>query len=239
MEKLPRAIDPIFPGAPHTWHLDVEYEYRQESNLYYLTGFDGAGGRGRAEPVRSPEEVHAVRGRADERGEAYAGRRPGVDGAMQAFPCRHSAARRRVRAGTLGYLAGQTLYYTSALTLRSTRWSRKRRPSCAAPASPHCRSAPIWRRCGWIKTDATSLAGAACRSTFPRRPCRSHAGHPAGHFEYEVQAVFEYSLSGDRLATATATHDYRLPAPKLDTPLDANRRRWTTATSSSWIAPTE
>src|SRR2546423_15721556 len=85
MARIPQGAA-IFPAAPAAIrNNDVEHEYRQDSDFYYLTGFD------EMESVlvlttRHPDHrmVLFVRTR-DPEGEVWDGARAGIDGAVRAF----------------------------------------------------------------------------------------------------------------------------------------------------------
>jgi Xaa-Pro aminopeptidase len=83
METMGPGAAALFPAAPESIRSnDVEYRFRQDSDLYYLTGFTEPGSVCLLLPGRAGEEfVLFVRPHDPER-ETWTGRRAGVDGAI-------------------------------------------------------------------------------------------------------------------------------------------------------------
>ena len=82
-----REAAAVFPAAPVAARSnDVEYRYRQDSDLLYLTGFRGAGDACACLLPGHPKEefILFVQPRDPER-ETWTGRRAGVEGAMEIF----------------------------------------------------------------------------------------------------------------------------------------------------------
>ena len=198
MEKLPRGSIAIFPGAPARMrNLDVEYEYRQESNLYYLTGFEEQ----EAVVVLNPSAPRKkytlfVRPR-DERAEAYAGGRAGVDGAMQAFRADTALPAGTFERALWGYLGrDRTLYYTFGINPEIDAMVTKAATVMrSASITPIVDPAPILAEMRLIKTDDDFAAGLqrAIDISAQAHAEAMRAIRP-GMFEYEVQAVFEYTF---------------------------------------------
>lgn len=197
MEKLPRGSIAIFPAAPeHVRNLDVAYDYRQESNLYYLTGFDEP----EAVVVLSPSAPRKrytlfVRAR-DEHEEAYAGGRAGAEGAMTVFRADTAMPSGNFERALWGYLGkDRTLYYTfginpgiDAVITKAATIMR------SASLTPIVDPAPILAEMRLIKSDDDFAAGLqrAIDISAQAHAEAMRAIRP-GMFEYEVQAVFEYT----------------------------------------------
>ena len=229
MEKLPRGSIAIFPGAPaHMRNLDVEYEYRQESNLYYLTGFEEQ----EAVVVLNPSAPRKkytlfVRPR-DERGEAYAGGRAGVDGAMQAFRADTALPAGTFERALWGYLGrDRTLYYSFGINPEIDAMVTKAATVMrSASITPIVDPAPILAEMRLIKTDDDFVAGLqrALDISVQAHAEAMRAIRP-GMFEYEVQAVFEYTFR--RLGSPRNGYPCIIGSgPNSSIPhYDANRRR--------------
>ncbi len=199
-EEFMRRMDPgsvaIFPSAPEVQrNLDIDYEYRQESNFYYLTGYEEPG----SILVLSPSAhrhrfILFVRDR-NPGAETYEGARSGVSGAMSTF-----------RADT-AYLADdfehrffaitgmdKTIYYTFGI---NSEMDHNIRRMCIERRSsgnwPIIDPAPILAGMRLIKNDgdwSMGLQQAIDISADAHREAMRSA-HP-GMYEYEIQAVFEY-----------------------------------------------
>ncbi len=196
MESMARPSAAIFAAAPeHLRNLDVEYEYRQESNFYYLSGFE--------EPesilllVQSPERPRFVLfvQKRDSRVEAYEGPRSGVEGAQSRF-----------NADTAFYVddfekmihrfvpRDATLYYTFGINPRMddliTKAFVQRRNSGNWPIID---PAPLVAEMRLIKTRGDLQTGLERAIEISAQAHREaiRSIHP-GMYEYEVQAIFEY-----------------------------------------------
>ena len=86
MRQMGRDAIAILPAAPvRHRNSDVEYDYRQDSDFYYLTGFNEPDAVAVLIPGRSPAEyVLFVRERNRER-EIWDGKRAGPDGAVKDY----------------------------------------------------------------------------------------------------------------------------------------------------------
>ena len=103
----------IFPSAPPAMrNYDTEHKYRQDSNFYYLTGFEEPG----AVCVIAPDHpehhyVLFVRPR-DPKRETWTGRRTGVDGAKAHFGADEAYPIEEFDEKISGYLEkADVLYY--------------------------------------------------------------------------------------------------------------------------------
>jgi Xaa-Pro aminopeptidase len=131
MEGMESGAAALFPAAPVAIRSnDVEYAYRQDSDLLYLTGF--------AEPEAAclllpghatAEYVLFVQPRDPER-ETWTGKRAGVDGARVAFAAQASHPIGELEEKIGDYLAGRDcLYYAFGRNLafneRVLRWAAR------------------------------------------------------------------------------------------------------------------
>ena len=197
MEKLSKGSIAIFPGAPeYMRNLDVEYEYRQESNLYYLTGFEEP----EAVVVLSPSALrqkYTLFARArDQHQEMYEGNRAGLEGAMKEFRADTAIQSSEFERAIWRYLGkDRTLYYTFGVNPEIDGVIRKVAiESRSARVSPIVDPSPILAEMRLIKSEDDFAAGlqraidvSAQAQTEAMRAIRP------GMYEYEVQAVFEYT----------------------------------------------
>ncbi len=196
MNRMQPGSVAVFPSAPEVQRsLDVDYEYRQESNFYYLTGYEEPGSILVLSPsAQRHRYVLFVRDR-NPAAEIYAGASSGISGAIATF-----------RADT-AYLAedfdhrlytltgmDRTVYYTFGI---NSTTDEKIRHLCIERRSsgnwPIIDPAPILAAMRLIKNDgdwtmglqrAIDISVAAHREAM--RSVRP------GMEEYEVQAVFQY-----------------------------------------------
>ncbi|TDI91665.1 MAG: hypothetical protein E2O77_06240 [Caldithrix sp.] len=76
----------IFPSKPiYLRNLDIEYPYRQESNFYYLSGFEEPESMLVINPSHPKYKYIMYVRKRDRRRETYDGPRAGVEGAMSTF----------------------------------------------------------------------------------------------------------------------------------------------------------
>lgn len=116
MKKMEPNSVAIFPCKPeYLRNLDVEYEYRQESNFYYLSGYEEPESIFLINPSAPKQKFVMFVRKRDPRRETYDGPRSGTDGAMKTFRAdtayfvddfRVNAVRHLVRDGTLYYTFG-------------------------------------------------------------------------------------------------------------------------------------
>jgi Xaa-Pro aminopeptidase len=197
MERLPKDAVAVFPSAPeYLRNLDVEHDYRQESNLYYLTGFEEPGAVAVLVPsAPSKKYTLFVRDRDAQR-ETYEGGRAGVDGATRTFRADTALVSGAFERAIWGYLAMDgTLYYTFGVNPEIDAVIRKATlESRSARVSPVIDPAQILAGMRLIKTEDDFAAGLRRAIDISADAHREaiRAVRPGMH-EYEVQAVFEYS----------------------------------------------
>lgn len=197
MAQLESGSLVVLAGAPRSLrNLDVDHDYRQESNLYYLTGFEEPEAVAVLDPS-APKLRYTlfVRSR-DGHSEIFEGSRSGVEGAMStfradtAFP---STAFERAFARRLR--TDRTLYYTfginpdiDAIVSKAALGGR------SANLTPIVDPSPIIAQMRLIKNDDDFAAGLqrAIDISALAHVEAIRALHP-GMFEYEVQAIYEYT----------------------------------------------
>jgi Xaa-Pro aminopeptidase len=197
MARLPADAVAVFPAGPeYMRNLDVEYEYRQESNFYYLTGFEEP----EAVAVLLPSAPSAkytlfVRGR-DPQQETYEGGRAGTEGAITVFRADTAMPFGDFRRSIWRYLGDdRTLYYTFGVNTEVDDIVRKATVEArSGRLSPMIDPAPILAEMRLIKTDDDFAAGLRRAIEIS---CEAHSeairAIRPGMFEYEVQAIFEYT----------------------------------------------
>lgn len=86
MKQLPPNSIAIFPSKPvYQRNLDVSYEYRQESNFYYLSGYEEPEAVLLLRPSADRQRFIMFVRRRDPARETYDGPRSGIEGAMRDF----------------------------------------------------------------------------------------------------------------------------------------------------------
>lgn len=86
LKQLPPNSVALFPSKPvYQRNLDVSYEYRQESNFYYLSGYEEPEAVLLLRPAETGHRFVMFVRRRDQVRETYDGPRSGVEGAMNDF----------------------------------------------------------------------------------------------------------------------------------------------------------
>jgi len=86
MDKMDPYAVAIFPSKPeYIRNHDVEYDYRQESNFYYLSGFEEPGSILLLAPANTRHKFVMFVRKRDPKSETFEGPRTGIDGAMEHF----------------------------------------------------------------------------------------------------------------------------------------------------------
>jgi Xaa-Pro aminopeptidase len=204
-EAVARALGgavAVIPAAPHaTRNADTEYEYRQHSDFYYLTG------------LNEPEAVlviapHATDGRdalflrpRDRMAEIWTGKRVGVEGAVADFGLDIAYPIEELAAKLPDYLVGAlSLHYSlganealDRIVMEAVKAARYRvRRGGKAPLS-YVEPGTIVHELRLHKT-AEEIA------IMRRAAAATRAGHEAGMratrpglWEYELEAIIEYN----------------------------------------------
>jgi Xaa-Pro aminopeptidase len=196
MENLPHGSVAIFPAAPeYMRNLDIEYDYRQESNFYYLTGFEEPEAVVVLNPS-APRKKYTLFVRArDSHQETYEGGRAGVEGAMKEFRADTAMQSDEFERAIWRYLGkDRTLYYTFGINAEIDAVIRKAAVEMrAARITPIVDPAPILAEMRLIK-DADDVAAGLERAIDISAQAHVEAIRAIrpGMHEYEVQAIFEY-----------------------------------------------
>lgn len=194
-QMQPDAIA-IFPGKPvYLRNNDVEYPYRQESNFYYLSGFEEPESLLLLDPSAPRYKYVMYVRKRDRRRETYDGPRAGLEGAMTTFNADTALYiddfRRTVRT-FIKY--DRPIYYTFGINVEMDRIMQqeiveKRSRGNFGIIDP----APLVNQMRLIKNDGDWRMG------FRKAIDISAAGHieaikaiKPGLYEYEIQGVFEY-----------------------------------------------
>ena len=196
MEKMDSNAVAIFPCKPeYSRNLDVNYPYRQESNFYYLSGFEEP----QAILLISPSDhknkyVMFVR-KKDIRRTVWEGARAGIDGAMTEFEADTAINIDDVKQSLYQFIKyDRPIYYTFGINPEYDRFIRDRFVEKRSRGNwPIIDPAPILNQMRLIKNKGDwkmGLKQAIDISTAAHKEA-IRALKP-GMYEYEVQAIFEY-----------------------------------------------
>ena len=196
MEKIDPNGIAIFPSKPvYLRNLDIEYPYRQESNFYYLSGFE--------EPesmlVLNPSDpkykyIMYVRKR-DRRRETYDGPRAGVEGALATFKADTAFYIEDFNRTIFSFIQyDRLIYYTFGINPETDDLVRKRLIERRSRGNwAIIDPAPFLDQMRLIKNDGDWKMGLKNAINI------SVAAHleaiksiEPGMYEHEIQAVFEY-----------------------------------------------
>jgi Xaa-Pro aminopeptidase len=203
MDRIGVNAAAIFPAAPVAVRSnDVDYTYRQDSDVLYLTGFPEPEAVCVFVPGHPKEEfVMFVRPRDPER-ETWTGRRAGVEGAMQTYGAQAAYPIDELEAKINDY-AGERdqLYYAfgrdAALNQRVTTWLqrwRQLRPRSGTGPMATVDPGEIVHEMRLLKSDEEL----ACMR---RAIAIAAEGHQAAMrsacdamYEYEIEALLDYTF---------------------------------------------
>lgn len=195
----------VIPAAPvHIRNRDVEHDYRQDSDFFYLTGFDepesvllliGPGVAGKDDRAAGPRTVLFVRRRDPER-ETWDGRRAGTEGAMadfgadEAYPIEELAERlpnwladvRRVFYRFGEYPSFDEIFFAALRDVRRRVRTGVCAPSTFIDPAEHLHAARL------IKSEPELATIAAAGEITRRAHLRAMQVARPGVYEYEVEA---------------------------------------------------
>jgi Xaa-Pro aminopeptidase len=199
--NLPSGSIAIFPSAPiRPRNNDVDYEYRQDSNFFYLTGFEEPESLCVISRLQNEAEYFLFVRPRDKEKETWTGFRAGVEGALKQYGADKAFTNDQLDSVLPLFLQGATfLYYTLSsnheMDLRLLKMldslKQLHRSGISAP-SQLIDPAEILSEMRLIKApediqtlqQAVNISGAAhiaaMNTTAP------------GKFEYQIQAVLEY-----------------------------------------------
>lgn len=195
-EKMEPNSVAIFPSKPvYLRNLDVEYVFRQESNFYYLSGFEEPESILLINPNHPNYKYVMFVRKRDRRRETYDGPRAGVEGAISIFEADTALYINDFGHSVSSFIKyDRPIYYTFGINPqmddKMTKMFVEQRSGCDWPIID---PAPILAEMRLIKTDSDLQMGLqkaidisalahieAIKSIEPRM------------YEYEIQAVFEY-----------------------------------------------
>ena len=191
----------IFPAAPeYVRNGDVSHEYRQQSDFYYLTGFEEPGALALVIKGHGEHRFVLFVPKRDKVMEIWHGRRAGPEGAVKKFGADAAFTLEEIDEKVPEYLRNvQRLYVRigddDGFDERSTKWlnavRRMKRQGFNAPTEMHDPS-EIVHEMRLIKTeDDLRYHRKACEITAEGHNAGMRATRP-GMYEYEVQADIEY-----------------------------------------------
>jgi Xaa-Pro aminopeptidase len=186
----------IFPCKPeYLRNLDVEFEYRQESNFYYLSGFEEPESILLLNPTQPTYKYVLFVRKRDPRHETYEGARAGVEGAIASFKADTALYIDDFEKSVHAWVPHDgTLYYTFGINPKIDDMVKRLFVEARSGAEwPIIDPAPVLAEMRLIKNEgdlgmglqkAIDISAEAHREAMKSiRP---------GMYEYEVQAVFEY-----------------------------------------------
>jgi len=195
MSQLQPGGYAIFPCKPeYLRNLDVEYEYRQESNFYYLSGFEEPESILLLNPSAPRYKFVLFVRKRDRRRETYDGPRAGVEGAMSVFKADTALYFSEFNSSFHSFISFRgPLYYTFGINPSIDDMIRE---FCIEGRSgmncPLIDPAPILAEMRLIKNEGdwkTGLAGAIDISA--QAHIEAMKAIRPGMYEIEIQAVFE------------------------------------------------
>jgi len=196
MKKMEFHSAAIFPAAPeYMRNRDVEYEYRQESNFYYLSGFQEPEAILLLAPSQPKYRYILFVQKRDPRSEAYDGPRSGIEGAMITLKADTAIYAEEFERSVYRFVPQDAqIYYAFGINPlideKIKQLFVQRRSSGNWPMTD---PAPLIAEMRLIKDEGDfrmGLSKAIDISTEAHIEAIKSL-HP-GMYEYEVQAVFEY-----------------------------------------------
>lgn len=194
-EMQPDAVA-VFPCKPvYNRNLDVDYGYRQESNFYYLTGFEEPESILFLDPSAPKHKYVLFVRKRDRRRETYDGPRAGVEGAVSTFKADTAYYYDDFRSKLWPlFKFDRPIYYTFGINpelddLMQKAFIERR----AGGLWPIIDPAPIVNARRQIKTEGDLAMG--MRKTVDISSLgflEAIKSIAPGRYEYEIQAVFEY-----------------------------------------------
>jgi Xaa-Pro aminopeptidase len=203
MDRLGPNAAAVFPAAPVSVRSnDVEYVYRQDNDLLYLTGFAEPEAVALLLPGHPKEEfILFVRPRDPER-ETWTGRRAGVEGATAVYGAQMAYTVDKLDEKIAGYVSErERLYYSfgrdAAFNQRVLGWMRQwqqLRPRSGTGPIAVLDPAEIVHEMRLVKSEEEltcmrqAVAIAAAGHAAALRAARD------GVYEYEIEALLDYTF---------------------------------------------
>ena len=203
VERIGPRAAAVFPAAPVAARSDdVEHRYRQDSDLLYLTGFQGPEAVCLLLPGHPKEEfILFVQPRDPER-ETWTGRRAGVEGALEIFGAQAAYTIDKLDEKIGEYVSERDqLYYAfgrdAAFNDRVVRWMRQwrlTRPRSGTGPAAVLDPGEVLHELRLRKSDEEL----ACMRTAIAISAEAHgaAMHAAqaGVYEHEIEALLDYTF---------------------------------------------
>ncbi len=196
MEKMDSNAVAIFPCKPeYSRNLDVNYPYRQESNFYYLSGFEEPQSILFINPSAPKNKYVMFIRKKDIRREVWEGARAGIEGAMTEFMADTALNIEDFKQTLHQFIKyDRPLYYTFGINSEYDRFIRDRFVEKRSRGNwPIIDPAPILNQMRLIKNEGDWKMG------LKKAIDISAAAHEEairalkpGMYEYEIQAIFEY-----------------------------------------------
>jgi Xaa-Pro aminopeptidase len=186
----------IFPSKPvYQRNLDVDYPYRQESNFYYLSGFEEPGALLFLNPSAEKHRYIMYIRENNRLSEIWTGKRAGTKGAMAKFSADTAITIENLKSTIRGLIRfDRPIYYTFGINQEYDRFMQenfinKRSRSNWQIIDP----APILNQMRLIKNKGDFEMGLtkAIKISADAHIEVMKAIQP-GMYEYEIQAIFEY-----------------------------------------------
>jgi Xaa-Pro aminopeptidase len=196
MEAMQPGSVAIFPSKPvYLRNLDVNYDYRQESNFYYLSGYEEPESILLFNPSHPEYRFVMFVRKRDPGRERYDGGRSGVEGAMREFRADTALYTDDFERSIFTFIYhDRPVYYTFGIN--PTVDDRIRRIMIEGRAGgiwPITDPAPIVNNMRLIKNDGDFRMGLKKAVDISAQAhIEAIAAIKPGMYEYEVQAVFEY-----------------------------------------------
>ncbi len=196
MEKIEPNSIAIFPSKPvYLRNLDVEYDYRQESNFYYLSGFEEPESILLIDPSDPKYKYVLFVQKRNRRRETYEGSRAGVEGAMSTFKADTAFYITEFERSLYSFIKhDRPIYYTFGINPEIDNKIRKmvverRSGGNWLITDP----APILAEMRLIKNDGDWQMGLQKAIDISAQAhIEAIKSIEPGMYEYEIQAVFEY-----------------------------------------------
>ena len=201
MDRMRDAVAVVFAAPEAIRNNDVHHEYRQDSDFYFLTGFDEPEAVLVLAPGRDKGDQTALFLRAkDLESEVWDGRRLGADAAPDALGVDKAYPIGELSEKLLDYFEGvQRIYYAHGqdaaadlIVSDALQRVRRRRKEGKTTPSDILHTESVLHETRLIKPDEDleTMRRAAALTT--RGHLRAMAVTRPGRYEYEIQAAMEY-----------------------------------------------
>lgn len=199
-EAFMRKMQPdgvaIFPSKPvYLRNLDIEYEYRQESNFYYLSGFEEPESILLLNPSHPKYKYVLFVRKRDQRRETYEGPRSGIEGAVVTFKADTALYFNEFKNKVYLFIQhDRPIYFTFGINPEIDQQMAKMFVERRSRGNwPLIDPVPILAQMRLSKTDADWRMGLQQAIDISAQAhIEAIKSIEPGMYEYEIQAVFEY-----------------------------------------------